>query len=98
CTCAAGSVLLVLARGVCANTRTRPVPAAPLPFSSTNQRESSPGAWSINSGWLNVSFANTRVTAIVAPPLLDVLAGATQVVFEGRASSPTTTPGGGGFV
>ena len=43
-------VLAVAAFGVFGNTRTRAVPAAPVPFSSTNQRESSPGACSIASG------------------------------------------------
>ena len=57
-------VLSALTFGVFANTRTRAVAAfglTPLPFSSTNQRESSPGACSIASGSSNVGrFANTR--------------------------------------
>ena len=37
-------LLVVVTFGVFGNTRTRAVPAAPVPFSSTNQRVSSAGA------------------------------------------------------
>src|SRR5882672_1473749 len=90
-TVSVAKVLAVLTFGVFAKTRTLPV------FSSTNQRESSPGAWSIASGCVNVRFGNARCNAIVAPALPLAFAGATQVAFDGRASSPTGgEPGGGG--
>src|SRR5262252_5023238 len=80
----AGTVIAVLAvatEGLFANTRTAP------PFSSTYHRDASPGACSISSGWLNVRLGNTRCVVTVAPALAD-FAGARQVVFDGRASSP----------
>ena len=83
--------LAVATFGVFANTRT-----ASASFCDTNQRESSPGACSIASGWLNVRFGNTRCNESIVPPPPVVFAGATHVRFDGRASSPTVGPGGGG--
>src|SRR5262252_4186372 len=80
----AGTVIAVLAVatvGLFANTRTAP------PFSSTYHRDASPGACNINSGRLSVRLGNTRWVVTVAPALAD-FAGAMQVVFDGRASSP----------
>ncbi len=86
------NVLAVVTFGVFANTRTAPV------FSSTNQRVSSPGACSIASGWLSDTPANTRCSAIVLPALPEAFDGATHIVFDGRASSPTVGAFGGGLL
>ncbi len=83
------AVLALATFGSFANARTAP------PLSSTYQREPSPGAWSISSGWLNVRFAKTRCVLTVAP-VLAAFAGATHVAFEGRASSPPASAVGVG--
>src|SRR5882672_11785581 len=88
-TASAIAVLAVGTVGLFAKTFTAPV------FSSTYQRESSPGAWSMSSGELNVRPGNARTTWIVEPAPL-FFAGATHVVFDGRASRPPVGVGAGG--
>src|SRR5688572_15402143 len=87
------SAMKLLAVGVAVFANTRTVP----PFCTTNQRESSPGACNIATGWSNVRFGNARCNWI-AVPVTTVFAGATHERFDGRESKPTVTPGGGGGV
>src|SRR5262249_53239518 len=75
--------------GVLSNTRTEPV------FCTIYQRALFPGSCSIATGCVKAGrFENTRCTAKLR--LLLGTSPARHVVFDGRASRPTGSPGGGG--
>ena len=71
----------LVAPALLANTRTTP------PFSTTNQRELSPGACSIAIGCVKLRFAKARDSVRLAV-LLAGGSNAKQVVLLGRESSP----------